>query len=338
MLLFNGGHPYFSLQIDGVPGVFGIDTGDSSGITMFRPFYDAHRFPVEQPGQARLQAGIGGRGSALLTRVASVQLGRSVLNQPLVTLSFAARGMFSADDIAGNLGYQFLRNFVLTLDYEHRVGYFTQSEDFGNFAEYNRSGLSLNRSDDELLIAEKVNPDTPAARVGIQAGDRIIRMNGKDTEGVASEVFVRMLSDAAGSSIVMVISHQGPQREVTFSLEELLPAGGKMAPLGGPPLSRGDGRCVRLRGLQPGAHEEPDAQHSSDLVGLGRSVSERRSNASFGTLGSTRNHVACARKLWDNSNQLRNCSLTTIFQRPAVRISLSRDSPLCPKLRPSVSR
>ena len=31
-----------------------------------------------------------------------------------------------------------------------------------------------------------------------------------------------------------------------------------------------------LRGLQPGAHAEPDAQRSSDVVSPGRSVSERR--------------------------------------------------------------
>jgi len=33
---------------------------------------------------------------------------------------------------------------------------------------------------------------------------------------------------------------------------------------------------VRLRGLQPGAHAEPDAQRSSDVVSPGRSVFERR--------------------------------------------------------------
>src|ERR1700730_19436067 len=39
---------------------------------------------------------------------------------------------------------------------------------------------------------------------------------------------------------------------------------------------------VRLRGLQPGAHAEPDAQHSSGVVRAGRGVSGQRSNASFG--------------------------------------------------------
>jgi hypothetical protein len=33
---------------------------------------------------------------------------------------------------------------------------------------------------------------------------------------------------------------------------------------------------VGLRDLQPGAHAEPDAQRSSDVVSSGRSVSERR--------------------------------------------------------------
>ena len=39
---------------------------------------------------------------------------------------------------------------------------------------------------------------------------------------------------------------------------------------------------VRVRGLQSGAHAEPDAQHSSGVVRAGRGVSERRSNVSFG--------------------------------------------------------
>jgi hypothetical protein len=39
---------------------------------------------------------------------------------------------------------------------------------------------------------------------------------------------------------------------------------------------------VRVRGLQSGAHAEPDAQRSSDVVRPGRSVSERSCNASLG--------------------------------------------------------
>jgi hypothetical protein len=236
-LLFKDGHPFLSVEVDGVAGVFGLDTGDSSGMTIFQPFYDAHRFPVEQPGIPRMQGGIGGLAPALLTRVATLRMGASVLNEPVITLNFADKGLFSADGIAGNLGYHFLRNFVFTLDYEHRVGYFTRSEDFDKVAVYNRSGLTLIRANDGGLMAERVNPETPAARSGLQVGDRIVEIDGKHTAEVASEVFVRTLSAAAGSTVTMVFSHQGQRRYVTFSLEELLPSGGSMKPLGGPPPS-----------------------------------------------------------------------------------------------------
>src|ERR1700745_1351076 len=69
---------------------------------------------------------------------------------------------------------------------------------------------------------------------------------------------------------------------------------------------------VRMRGLQSGAHAEPDAQHSSGVAHAGRGVSERRSHASFGR-SVARKHISDARKLRDNSNQLRNCPLRTIF-------------------------
>jgi len=39
---------------------------------------------------------------------------------------------------------------------------------------------------------------------------------------------------------------------------------------------------VGMRGLQLGAHAEPDGHHSSGAVGPGRSVSERRGNAILG--------------------------------------------------------
>src|ERR1700736_5151867 len=40
---------------------------------------------------------------------------------------------------------------------------------------------------------------------------------------------------------------------------------------------------VRVRGLQSGAHAEPDAQRSPGVVRVGRGVAERRRNAQFRT-------------------------------------------------------
>lgn len=230
-LLFNGGHAFIQLQVDGSPGVFGIDTGDSSGIMLFRPFYDEHHFPVEQPAQSKEQGGIGGRTTAWLTRISSVRLGNATLDQPLVTLNSAAHGAFSAQGIAGNLGHGFLKNFVFTLDYERRTAYVQPSADLEKPAEYNRSGLGLSRAQDGALVVTYVNAGTPAARAGIKVGDKIIRMNGEDPASTAGEVFSHMLSAPAGSQVSLVISRDGRDRNLSLTLEELLPLNGIMKPL-----------------------------------------------------------------------------------------------------------
>ena len=236
-LQFNDGHPFIKLRVDGSTGDFGIDTGDSGGITMFGSFYDEHRFPIETPGQIKQQGGIGGKTSALLTRVSSVRLGDATLHHPLVTLNTASHGLFSVEGIAGNLGYEFLKNFVLTMDYERRIAYVEPSSDFGKEAAYNRSGLGLGREKDGSLLISRVNPDTPAARAGLKAGDRIVRMNGADPQTTAGEVFDQMLSGAAGSQVSVAVLQNGLEQDLTITLEELLPEHGTMRPRTDLPIS-----------------------------------------------------------------------------------------------------
>lgn len=131
-LMFNQGHPFVTVNVDGHAGVFGIDTGDNSGLTLFHPFFRKHKIRLAQPGTPKSQGGAGGASAALLIRVASVQLGSVVLRRPRVNLSLADRGGFSGDEIGGNLGYGFLKNFTFVLDYAHRVGFFQRAASLGN--------------------------------------------------------------------------------------------------------------------------------------------------------------------------------------------------------------
>src|ERR1700758_82138 len=83
----------------------------------------------------------------------------------------------------------------------------------------------------------------------------------------------------------------------------------------GAPSRHAEGRLdlhLRLRGLQSGAHAKPDAQRSPGVVRPGRSVSERRCNASS-ELTSAKKHVSNARKLPSDSHRPRNYWLSTFF-------------------------
>lgn len=230
-LYFEGHNPFIVASLDGVPGYFGIDTGDRSVITLFRPFYDAHRFPIVQPPLEKRQGGIGGQEQALLTRVGSVSFGPWSLDHPLVNLNFAAQGAFSSEYDAGNIGYETLRNLIFTLDYEHRRVLLEKSTEFGKSTPYNRSGMTLHRNAAGRIEVETMNANTPAAVAGLKVGDVILSMNGEKSEGKALYEFESVLSAPADFQIEVEYQRNGEATRAQFKLRELLPPGAAMLPL-----------------------------------------------------------------------------------------------------------
>lgn len=229
-LYFDGSHPYIEVDVDGVPGIFQIDTGDNSGTTIFGPFYRAHAFPIEQPARAAREGGVGGFHSALDTRIGSLALGPWHLDDPLVTISFASQGAFSDDAIAGNLGYGFLKHFVFTLDYEHHQGYFLRSSEFKNPAHTYSAGISLARQNGSVVV-KKVDRHAPARRAGLRAGDTILTVNGKTLQDLPPDALDSVFDAKAGTQFDVCYRRRDKERHAVFQLKEILPIHGTMMPL-----------------------------------------------------------------------------------------------------------
>jgi hypothetical protein len=230
-LYFSSGHPFIQVAVDDAPGIFGIDTGDDSTTTIFGAFYRQHKFPVEQPTLSASQGGGGGMGAAQVTRIGSLGFGSWKLETPVVTLNFAEEGAFSPDSIAGNLGSEVLKNFVFTLDYEHRKGYFVQSSEFGTPIVYIRSGMALKHASDGKVLVERVNPDMPAEKAGIRVGDVVLSLNGKTPNNTLPSVFDKVLSEKADTEIDVRYARNGKEMNARFRLVEILPRNGLMKPL-----------------------------------------------------------------------------------------------------------
>ena len=233
-LYFEGHGPYVRAEIDGVHGYFGIDTGDRSVTTLFAPFYNAHHFPVLQPPLEKRQGGVGGLQKALLTRVGDMSFGAWRIPHPLVNLNFAAQGAFASALDAGNIGYEILRKFVFTLDYEHRRILLQKSSDFGKAIDYNRSGMTLHRAESGAVEVETVSPHTPAAEVGLTPGDIILSINTDSPNDKALYELESLLSGTAGTSIRIEYRRGGKSQATQFRLRELLPSSGPMRPLTSP--------------------------------------------------------------------------------------------------------
>jgi predicted metalloprotease with PDZ domain len=70
------------------------------------------------------------------------------------------------------------------------------------------------------LVITKIVPNSPAARGGLRAGDRLIAVNGKSLANSSSREFKQILADArATCRLWMIISRSGAYKHVEARLE-----------------------------------------------------------------------------------------------------------------------
>jgi len=178
-----GMHAYIPVTIDGATGLFGLDTGDSGALTVFRRFARAHGI-FSGPGVPFVSAGgVGGTLAFSLYRGTSMTIAGTTLPAPLVTVTDAAAGAFASRSIDGNIGARILDRFKVTFDFRARTVTFVPNDRVNEHFESNRTGMSLNQTDPNAFVVLSVAPNSPAAQVGIQPGDRIITIDGKSVAG-----------------------------------------------------------------------------------------------------------------------------------------------------------
>jgi carboxyl-terminal processing protease len=74
--------------------------------------------------------------------------------------------------------------------------------------QYEGIGAHVTIRDEQIIIIAPI-PDTPAARAGIRAGDRIMEIDGQSTEGMSLEEAVIRIRGAQGTSVSIQILHEG---------------------------------------------------------------------------------------------------------------------------------
>jgi len=227
-LHFNGRECYVAAAVDGIPGYFGVDTGDNGALTLFEAFYRAHNFPIQLPGMKGFQGGVGGEASTLLTRVGTFSLGSFTLIRPLTELHFSSSGMFASTLLGGNIGAVVFRNFTMTFDYEHRAICLEKSPDFGFSMPYNRTGVHLDLSDAGSIVVKAVTEGSPAYLAGVRAGDQLIAINGQMVAGQAFADEEDRLAQAAGTSMQLAVLRNGREEHFRLTLWERLPPDGTL--------------------------------------------------------------------------------------------------------------
>lgn len=97
-----------------------------------------------------------------------------------------------------------------------------EGEDYRQLTEvttgnYGGLGMQIDVRDGWITIVAPL-PETPAARAGIEAGDQVIEVDGKSTQGLSQDAAVKTLRGTPGTKVVLKVHRPGFTTPLPFSL------------------------------------------------------------------------------------------------------------------------
>lgn len=222
--VFHGRFAQVAGEVDGILGQFVLDTGSRGSLTIHTPFAEEHDLAGRYAPrfETLIGKGLGGGVRGAVTRAGLLKMGNVEVPAPVTFLARQQKGAFADRSIAGNVGGGILRRFTVTFDYPRQRVFFEPNGSFGREDAYDRSGLRLRRMEDGFEI-EEVIPASPAGEAGLQAGDRIVEIDGRAASEVSlSDLRAYLRESPTGTEVRFVLRSGGEAREVRLTLRDLL--------------------------------------------------------------------------------------------------------------------
>jgi Aspartyl protease/PDZ domain len=189
--------------VGGVTGRLLVDLGDRSSLTLFGPFWRAHR--LDKAFGRTLDAltgfGIGGPVRSLVARVPVLSFGAASVHGVVARLSLQKAGAFADPAIAGSIGTGVLKRFRTVIDYAHKRFVLIPDPAMDKPDAYDRSGLWIGRRDARFAIFD-VMAGGPGDRAGLRTGDVVTAVDGVKAEALDLFALRAKLRDPAATAPV----------------------------------------------------------------------------------------------------------------------------------------
>lgn len=194
------------------------------------------------------------------SRITSLSLGGHKLENVIGAFpdSTAVAGLKLFEERHGSLGAEILRRFNLVFDYGGKRMFVKKNSNFNKPFHYNMSGIVLEHrgyvvvETHEMLVSKptwqhesvpavvahapsykkyelqpdfqivKIRENSPAARVGLLVGDRVVSINNKRAYKYTMEEIASLFASRDGKNIKIEVEREGKELVFRFELEELL--------------------------------------------------------------------------------------------------------------------
>ncbi len=217
-------------SVDGKPGDFDLDTGNSGSLFLYRPFAEQsgllQKYGSGHKGSVR---GVGGKAGAIFFTLSEFALGGETQLKPVAGIMLSKTGGGAQEDVAGNIGNAILRRYKLTLDYGNEAVYLEKDpsyrddgdwsfsadlQDPKNRAESGDLGLTqLRRRSGGAVEIVGITAGGAASRAGVKRGDWILAVDGTPVGDLTKERLFSQLFAQPGTAVTLTIRHGGVTRD-----------------------------------------------------------------------------------------------------------------------------
>ena len=195
-ITFFGHFPGVAAEVDGLAGQFWLDTGNRGGLTLQGPFVAAHDLGSRYAASAvtTIGWGVGGRVQGRLARAGRLVIGEVVVDSPVLRLPEESGGALAIRHVAGNIGGEILRRFVVTFDYTRLQVHLAANCDAARPFDVDRAGLWINRHARGAVVGA-VMAGGPADEAGLRVDDVIAAVDGESSGAIGLDALRRRLAE-----------------------------------------------------------------------------------------------------------------------------------------------
>jgi hypothetical protein len=224
-LFFTGDTPAVHAAVDGSPGTFAIDTGSQGALTLRREFVERIRLETRHPRGLRIKSGAAdGPYEGIITRLDRFDIAASRIGRPAARFPLSNDAGWPAfPDVDGSIGYEILRQFIVTFDYPHGELWLEHSQAFGTKSIQGMTGFQAIKLDSSGFRVITVLANTPATSAGIMLGDLITEVDGIPAGLMSQAEFSELLQRSEGTVVQFGVIRDGLARLIALTLQELLP-------------------------------------------------------------------------------------------------------------------